>query len=125
MPDTSTTPALETNPFMALEALPFEHAPEAARRIAIAFCFAESRWELGKVLGYGDRMTYRLSCYGVEGPTVCWLDGRVFEPYGGLDGLDDAGTFDALQGMAWDYLDALDAREASARAAAVAAGKVG
>ncbi len=113
--------ALETNPFTALEAV----KPEVAERIALAFCWARNRWELGACLGYGDRLAGRIEYFAVASATIGWLDGAVFVPFGGLEGLDDADTFDALQGLAWDYLDALDKRAEAARTAAVAAGKVG
>ncbi len=117
--------ALETNPFTALEAM----KPEVAERIALAFCYAGDRWELGACLGYGDRIAGRIEYFAVASATISWLDGAVFVPYvgqnGGLEGLDDPDTYDALQGLAWDYLDALDKRAEAARTAAVAAGKVG
>ncbi len=110
------SPALETNPFTALEAM----KPEVAERIALAFCYARDRWELGACLGYGDRIGGRIEYFAVKSATISWFDGAVLAPFvddRGIEGLDSRERFDALQGMAWDYLDALDKRDEAARRA--------
>ncbi len=100
------SPALLTYPFVGLS----ERYPEAARRIALALCYARDRWELGACLGYGDAIAGKLESFAVRTATVGFLDGAAFASIlpDGLESLSDADTFDAVQGLAWDYLDASD-----------------
>jgi hypothetical protein len=102
--------SLATNPFMALEA----HKPAVAERIATAFCYADDVHTLSRCLSYGDRLAGRIEYFAVLTATVNWLDGEVFAAYGYREGLESKEIFDAVQGMAWDYLDALDKRTVAA-----------